>query len=97
MPTQINLAQDQPCRSYTDYKTEEPSTSHEVTLHVAFVHAFVNPALFIALHKGLRKAAVDLICCNFRSELNCYYLEMNLYSSRLSECMNREKLKKVGK
>ena len=33
---------------------------------MAFVHAFVNPALFIALHKGLRKAAVDLICCNFR-------------------------------
>ena len=52
--------------SYGDYKTETPSTSHEVTLHVAFVHAFVNPALFIALHKGLRKAAVDLICCNFR-------------------------------
>ena len=77
MPTQINLAQDRPCRSYTDYKTEEPSTSHEVTLHVAFVHAFVNPALFIALHKGLRKAAVDLICCNFR-----YYITGKAQSSK---------------
>ena len=54
--------------SYTDdYKTENPSTSHEVTLHVAFVHAFVNPTLFLVLHKGLRKATFDLLCCNFRS------------------------------
>jgi hypothetical protein len=51
--------------SYTDYKTETPSTSHEVTLHVAFVHAFVNPTLFLVLHKGLRKATIDLLCCNF--------------------------------
>jgi len=53
--------------SYADYKTETPSTSHEVTLHVAFVHAFVNPTLFLVLHKGLRKATLDLLCCNFRS------------------------------
>ena len=53
--------------SYADYKTETPSTSHEVTLHVAFVHAFVNPTLFLVLHKGLRKATIDLLCCNFRS------------------------------
>ncbi|XP_037082377.1 uncharacterized protein LOC119103030 [Pollicipes pollicipes] len=39
---------------------------HEVTLHIAFVHSFVNPALFLALHKGLRRAALDLICCNYR-------------------------------
>jgi hypothetical protein len=48
------------------YRTETPSTSHEVTLHVAFVHAFVNPTLFLVLHKGLRKATIDLLCCNFR-------------------------------
>jgi hypothetical protein len=53
--------------SYADYKTETPSTSHEVTLHVAFVHAFVNPTIFLVLHKGLRKAILDLLCCNFRS------------------------------
>ena len=52
---------------YILYKTETPSTSHEVTLHVAFVHAFVNPTLFLVLHKGLRKATLDLLCCNFRS------------------------------
>ena len=52
--------------SYGDYKTETPSTSHEVTLHVAFVHAFVNPTLFLVLHKGLRRATIDLLCCNFR-------------------------------
>ena len=39
----------------------------KVTLHVAFVHAFVNPTLFLVLHKGLRKATLDLLCCNFRS------------------------------
>ena len=53
--------------SDTDYKTENPSASHEVTLHVAFVHAFVNPTLFLVLHKRLRKATLDLLCCNFRS------------------------------
>jgi hypothetical protein len=37
--------------SYGDYKTETPSTSHEVTLHVAFVHAFVNPTLFLVRNK----------------------------------------------
>jgi len=52
--------------SWGDYKTDEPSASHEVTLHVAFVHAFVNPTLFLALHKGLRRATIDLLCCNFQ-------------------------------
>lgn len=47
--------------SYTDYKTDTPSASHEVTLHVAFVHAFVNPTLFLVLHKGLRRATLDLV------------------------------------
>ncbi|KAG7159300.1 5-hydroxytryptamine receptor 4-like [Homarus americanus] len=41
--------------------------SHEVTLHVAYVHAFVNPALFLALHKGLRKAVTDIMCCHCSS------------------------------
>ena len=55
--------------SYGDYKTEKPSTSHEVTLHVAFVHAFVNPTMFLVLHKGLRY--VNGIFCStfFKSEL----------------------------
>nr|XP_053626149.1 uncharacterized protein LOC128684022 [Cherax quadricarinatus] len=42
--------------------------SHEVTLHVAYVHAFVNPALFLALHKGLRKAVTDIMCCHCSSD-----------------------------
>ncbi|KAK3875511.1 hypothetical protein Pcinc_019630 [Petrolisthes cinctipes] len=40
---------------------------HEITLHVAYVHAFVNPALFLALHKGLRKAVTDIMCCHCSS------------------------------
>ncbi|XP_043208149.1 sphingosine 1-phosphate receptor 4-like [Amphibalanus amphitrite] len=38
---------------------------HEVTLHIAFVHSFVNPALFLILHRGLRRAALDVLCCNY--------------------------------
>merc|ERR1712141_80238 len=52
------------------------SMAHEVALHVAFVHSFVNPLLFIVLHKGCRwiisslkksshkhrRATLDLLC-----------------------------------
>ena len=31
------------------------SMAHEVTLHVAFVHAFVNPSLLMVLHRGIRQ------------------------------------------
>lgn len=34
----------------------------QITLHVAYVHAFVNPTLFLVLHRGLRQAALDLCC-----------------------------------
>lgn len=34
----------------------------QITLHVAYVHAFVNPILFLVLHRGLRQAALDLCC-----------------------------------
>ncbi|XP_077262330.1 uncharacterized protein LOC143897499 isoform X1 [Temnothorax americanus] len=37
-------------------------TGYEVTLHIAYVHAFVNPALFLALHRGLRQGMTD-VCC----------------------------------
>ncbi|XP_014610357.1 PREDICTED: uncharacterized protein LOC106790144 isoform X1 [Polistes canadensis] len=35
---------------------------YEVTLHIAYVHAFVNPALFLTLHRGLRQGMSD-VCC----------------------------------
>ena len=41
------------------------SMAHEVALHVAFVHSFANPLLFLVLHKGCRRATLDLLCCNF--------------------------------
>ncbi|KAF2358790.1 G protein-coupled receptor rhodopsin-like [Trinorchestia longiramus] len=41
----------------------KPGLSHDVTLHVAYVHAFVNPALFLCLHKGLRRAVTSIMCC----------------------------------
>lgn len=37
--------------------------TYQVTLHVAFVHAFVNPTLILVLHKGLRKATWDSLSC----------------------------------
>ncbi|KAL0267008.1 UNVERIFIED_CONTAM: hypothetical protein PYX00_009397 [Menopon gallinae] len=36
--------------------------AYEITLHVACIHAFINPTLFMALHKGLRQAVLD-VCC----------------------------------
>ncbi|KAF4522960.1 hypothetical protein B566_EDAN009550, partial [Ephemera danica] len=43
--------------------------SYEVTLHVAYVHAFVNPSLFVVLHRGLRHAALDVCCWWWRCEM----------------------------
>ena len=37
----------------------------QVALHVAFVHSFVNPLLFLLLHRGCRQATLDILCCNF--------------------------------
>ena len=37
----------------------------QVALHVAFVHSFVNPLLFLLLHRGCRQATIDILCCNF--------------------------------
>ncbi|XP_016838106.1 uncharacterized protein LOC107980715 [Nasonia vitripennis] len=38
------------------------TTGYEVTLHIAYVHAFVNPTLFLTLHRGLRQGMTD-VCC----------------------------------
>ncbi|XP_015928823.1 uncharacterized protein [Parasteatoda tepidariorum] len=37
--------------------------TYEITLHVAFVHAFVNPTLLLMLHRDLRNVASDFPCC----------------------------------
>lgn len=37
--------------------------TYEITLHVAFVHAFVNPTLLLMLHGDLRNVAADFPCC----------------------------------
>lgn len=34
----------------------------QITLHISYVHAAVNPLLFIALHRALRRAALQLCC-----------------------------------
>ncbi|PNF41012.1 hypothetical protein B7P43_G08849 [Cryptotermes secundus] len=46
---------------------------YEITLHVAYVHAFVNPTLFLVLHRGLRQAALDL-CCGCCSQWGSWLL-----------------------
>jgi len=51
------------CSWSAEWKTLKNSMSHEVALHVAFVHAFVNPLLFLSLHQGLRRAVIDIIFC----------------------------------
>lgn len=49
-----------------EYEDAKQSMAHEVTLHVAFVHAFVNPSLLMVLHRGIRQAGIDLVCCSWR-------------------------------
>merc|ERR1719357_1858133 len=48
-----------------NFEEAKQSMAHEVTLHVAFVHSFVNPSLLMVLHKGIRQATCDLICCSW--------------------------------
>jgi hypothetical protein len=47
----------------------------QITLHVAYVHAFVNPTLFLVLHRGLRQAALDL-CCGCCSQWSSWLLAL---------------------
>ncbi|KAG8189749.1 hypothetical protein JTE90_012924 [Oedothorax gibbosus] len=42
--------------------------TYEITLHVAFVHAFVNPTLLLMLHGDLRHVAAEVPCCGVASE-----------------------------
>jgi len=54
----------------------------QITLHVAYVHAFVNPTLFLVLHRGLRQAALDL-CCGCCAQWGAWLVNMaagNRYS-----------------
>ena len=44
--------------------------SHQVTLYICFAHAFVNPTVFLALHSGLKEAALRVFCCFFRSPMD---------------------------
>merc|ERR1712226_132296 len=60
-----------------EWKDAKKSMSHEVSLHVAFVHSFVNPLLFVVLHKGCRRATIDLLCCNFSHLQNARELPVN--------------------
>jgi len=50
-----------------NFEEAKQSMAHEVTLHVAFVHSFVNPSLLMVLHKGIRQATCDLFCCSWKS------------------------------
>lgn len=42
---------------------EGTSLIYEITMHVAFVHAFVNPTLFLVMYKDLRKNGNRSSCC----------------------------------
>ena len=54
--------------NYTsDWKQAKNSMAHEVSLHICFIHAFVNPLLFLVLNKDLRQRAVQMLCCVINS------------------------------
>ena len=42
--------------------TIQPTFIQRTTLYIAFSHAFINPLLFLCLHKDLRGAIADIIC-----------------------------------
>ena len=46
----------------------------QVAIHVAFVHAFVNPLLFLVLHPELRSTVMDILCCRLVSFNFCCQL-----------------------
>ena len=49
----------------------------QVTLHVALVHSFVNPSLFIVLHRGIRQVdQIDFYWTQVRS-LPCLALSVS--------------------
>jgi len=52
----------------TDWKDVKSSVSHEVSLHVSFVHAIINPLLFLLMHKDLRASFVRMVCCQMDQE-----------------------------
>ena len=39
-----------------------------MTLHIAFVHSFVNPLLFLVLHRNTRAATCSLLLCSPEEE-----------------------------
>ena len=43
-----------------NFEEAKQSMAHEVTLHVAFVHSFVNPSLLMVLHKGIRQVGIQV-------------------------------------
>ena len=42
-------------------------SSLQVSLHIAFVHSFVNPLLFMILHRNTRDATCNLLLCHSSS------------------------------
>jgi len=60
-----------------DWKDAKSSVSHEVSLHVSFVHAIINPLLFLLLNKQLRSALINMLCCNKRLSLTDRYNGLN--------------------
>ncbi|XP_076030791.1 uncharacterized protein LOC143018984 isoform X3 [Oratosquilla oratoria] len=70
--------------------TNKAGLPHEVTLHVAYVHAFVNPALFLALHKSLRRAVTETICCN------CSNSSVDEPTTRNLGCVRNSRLNLAG-
>jgi len=62
--------------NYTsDWKQAKNSMAHEVSLHICFIHAFVNPLLFLVLNKDLRQRAVQMLCCVINSGYSDNYDE----------------------
>ncbi|XP_043602289.1 uncharacterized protein LOC122576280 isoform X5 [Bombus pyrosoma] len=44
------------------YKDLTKANVEAVTLHIAYIHAFANPVLFLSMHRGLRQGLSEFFC-----------------------------------
>ena len=58
-----------------------PTIIHEISLYIAYVHAFINPILFLIMHRALRQSVAEILCCSSA------YLEEDLHDIQFSPQM----------
>lgn len=58
-----------------------PPMTYQIAIHIAFMHSFVNPALLLGMHQGMRHAIKDIVCCTRCSSRGNNYSSAVRYSN----------------